>query len=251
MKTMLLSLIGSLIFITGATQTTVTSGKVIYDETIKMEIKLEGESAQFANMLPKERKTQKVLYFNSDASLYKLNDKKQEEETVSSEAEGAMVMVKLVQPDDKFYTDLKTSKTIEQRDFMSRIFLLENSVDASGWKITGNQKEILGFPCQEATQVKDSSTLAVWFTPSIPVPAGPDKYQGLPGLVLAVDIDNGRHTILASSVEEGLVGDDLITKPKGGKKVTPEQFENIREEKRKEMEQQYGGGGGIVIKIEQ
>ncbi|MBE0647114.1 MAG: GLPGLI family protein [Bacteroidales bacterium] len=250
MKTMLLSLIGSLIFITGTAQQT-TSGKVTYEETAKMEIKLEGESSQFADMLPKERKSQQVLYFTPDASLYKLNDGKQEDETVTTEAEGAMIMVKMIQPDNKFYADLINKKTIEQRDFMSRIFLVENTIDASGWKITGNQKTILGYPCQEAVQMKDSSTTVAWFAPSIPVSSGPGKYLGLPGLVLAVDIDNGRQTIIATSVETGPVGKDLLIKPKGGKKVSPEEYEKIVDEKRKEMEQQYGSGGGVVIKIEQ
>ena len=250
MKTMLLSLIGSLIFITGTAQE-ITSGKVTYEEVAKMEIKLEGESSQFADMLPKEQKSQKLLYFTSDASLYKLNDEKQEDETVSAEAEGAMVMVKMIQPDNKFFADLIDKKTIEQRDFMSRIFLVENTIDASGWKITGNQKSILGYPCQEAVQIKDSSTTVAWFAPSIPVSAGPGKYLGLPGLVLAVDIDNGRRTINATSIELGVIGKDLIDKPKGGKKVSPEEYDQIVAEKRKEMEQQYGSGGGVVIKIQQ
>ncbi|NQV02002.1 MAG: GLPGLI family protein [Bacteroidia bacterium] len=249
MKTMLLSLIGSLIFITGTAQEN-TTGKVTYEETVKMEIKLEGESAQFANMLPKERKSQKVLFFTSDVSLYQLNNEKQEDESVTTETEGAMVMVKMVQPDDKFYADLNSKKTVEQRDFMSRTFLLENTIDASGWKITGNQKRILGYSCQEAVKEEDSTKIMVWFAPSIPVPAGPGKYLDLPGLVLSVDIDNGKRTIMATSVEMSPVDKNLLVKPKGGKKVSPKEFDRIVEEKRKEMQEQYGGSGGVMIKIQ-
>jgi len=250
MKTMFLTWIGSMIFILGAAQEN-TSGKIYYEEITKMEIKLEGESSQFADMLPKEQKSQQMLYFTPDASLYQLNNEKQEEETISTEAEGTMVMVKMIQPNNKFYADLINKKTVEQRDFMSRIFLVENTIDAAGWKITGNQKPILGYPCQEAVQAKDSSTIVAWFAPSIPVSAGPGKYLGLPGLVLAVDIDNGRRTIIATSVEPGAVGKDLIVKPKGGKRVSPEEYDQIVAEKRKEMEQQYGSSGGVVIKIQQ
>ncbi|MFC2102597.1 GLPGLI family protein [Bacteroidota bacterium] len=248
MKTMLLSLIGSLIFITGTAQET-TSGKVTYEEITKMEIKLEGESSQFADMLPKERKAQQILYFSPEASLYQLNTDKQEDESIATETQGAMVMVKMVQPDNKYYVDLNSKKTIEQKDFMSRIFLIENTIDASGWKITGNQKTILGYPCQEAVQTKDSSTTVAWFASSIPVSAGPGKYAGLPGLILAVDIDNGRKTIMATTVEPVEIGKDVLVKPKGGKKVSPEQYDEIVAEKRKEMNEQYGSSGGVVIKI--
>lgn len=245
-------MIGSLIFITGTAQES-SSGKIYYEETSKLEIKLDGESSQFAGMLPKERKSRKILYFSPESSLYQLNNEQREEETVSTEAEGATVMVKMIQPDDKFYTDLESKKTIEQRDFMSRIFLIENSIDASGWKITGNQKTILGYPCQEAVQKKDSIVTVAWFAPSLPVTSGPGKYLGLPGIVLAVDVDHGKRTIIATAIEPGPVGKDLLAKPKGGKKVTPEEYDQIVEEKRKEMEQQYSGsgGGGVVIKITQ
>ena len=47
-----------------------TSGTIVYEQTIKMEIKMEGEAAQFAAMMPKERKSAKVLYFNGQQSLY-------------------------------------------------------------------------------------------------------------------------------------------------------------------------------------
>lgn len=239
-----------MIFITGTSQDN-TSGQVIYQEVRKLEIKLEGESAQFADMMPKERKSQKILYFTTDASLYTSIEEKREEESFSSETEGAMVQVKMVQPDDRFYADLKARRSVEQRDFMSRLFLIEKELKPAGWKLSGNQKTLLGYPCQEATRTDGENQITAWFTPSIPVPAGPGEYLDLPGLVLAVDINNGKRTIHATSVELKPVGGELLVKPKGGKKVSEEEFRTVVEEKNKEMEQQYGGGGGIVIKIQQ
>lgn len=250
MKTVLLSFATMLIFITGSAQEN-TSGNVCYKEVVKLNINLDGDASQFADKLPKERSSQMVLYFTPEASLYQLNTEQQEEETATAEMEGASVMVKMVRPDNKYYADLGNQNLIEQRDFMSRIFLIENSIDASGWKITGNQKTILGYPCQEALLTRDSSSVVAWFTPAIPVGTGPGRYLGLPGLVLAVDIDNGNRTITATSVEPGPVTREQLVKPKGGKKVTSEEYDQIVEEKRKEMEQQYGSGGGVVIRVRQ
>ena len=56
-----------------------SAGQVSYTHTVKLEIKLEGQAAQFAHMLPKERKSNKVLYFNDRISLFE-NQKKEEDE---------------------------------------------------------------------------------------------------------------------------------------------------------------------------
>lgn len=249
---MMVSLLaGTLIFITGNAQTQKTSGKAIFEERTKLEINLEGENAQFASMLPRERKVEMQLTFSPEASMYELNTEKQEEETIAQEVEGAAVMVKMIQPDDKVYVDLVKGTATEQRDFMSRLFLIESPVEAGSWKLTGNQQTILGYPCQEAVRERDSTKITAWFTPAIPVSAGPAMQNGLPGLILLVDIDNGRRTLAATSVELGLVDETVIRKPKEGKKVTREAFNRIVEEKRKEMQEQYGGSGGVVVRIQQ
>ncbi|MDX2415569.1 MAG: hypothetical protein QNK33_10295, partial [Bacteroidales bacterium] len=46
------------------------SGSVIYEETVKFEIILEGEMAHLMKDMPKEQKSEKILYFNPQASLY-------------------------------------------------------------------------------------------------------------------------------------------------------------------------------------
>ena len=74
-------------------------------------------------------------------------------------------------------------------------------------------KEILGYRCRSVLHVneKNDSTL-IWFTDSIPKPAGPLDYFGFPGLVLEVfDQVRGWH-ILAGKVERGAFG---VTMPKG------------------------------------
>ena len=44
----------------------IASGKITYEEKAKIEIKLEGDAAQFADQMPKEQVSSKVLFFNAD-----------------------------------------------------------------------------------------------------------------------------------------------------------------------------------------
>jgi GLPGLI family protein len=221
------------------------TGTVVYEQVVKLEIKLEGESAQFANSLPKERKSQKALYFNAESSLYE-NKPMEEDQTIKSES-GGTVMIRMVEPDNKVFTNLSENKQIEKREFMTREFLIDTGLNPSEWKLTGNQKMIMNYPCQEAVkETKDGKTSA-WFTPVIPVSAGPGVYNGLPGLVLAVDVNNGKQTLNAISINLNPVGENMIVKPEKGKKVTREEFDKIVEEKMKEMGGQSGSGGARMI----
>lgn len=247
MKTTLLLLAGLAMFQVAAAQNDgkkITSGTVKYEEKIKLDIHLEGDGAQFANMLPKERKSNKILVFNQDAALYTNSEKVENEENVlSEESGGAMVQIHMEEPDNKLYTDLKTRKQIEQREFMTRMFLIDGEMETSPWKLTGEEKEILGFTCQEAVMEKDSVKTVAWFTPSIPVSAGPGSYNNLPGLVLEVNVKDGDRVISATSVEENTGDLAKLGKPKEGKKVTREEFNKIVSEKMKEMGVERGGAG--------
>jgi len=229
-----------------------TSGKIVFEEILKLNITLEDTSSQMARMLPRERKTERVLWFTPDESLYSLYDGNSGEEVATQEMEGANVMVRMIQPDDRIYTDHEKGILVEQRDFMSRLFIIENEIRQNPWKLTGNQTRILDYTCQEAKMMRDSTEILAWFTPEIPLPAGPGTFTGLPGMVLAVDINHGTRTITAKSVDFLVPGDDDIAKPKKGKKVSQEEFNLIVEEKTRELQEQYGGGeGGVVIRIRQ
>lgn len=228
------------------------TGSVIYQQTVKLDIQLEGDAAQFARSLPKERKSEKILHFTEDATMYRNHHTDDPEEAVDMDGGGTM-MIKMVEPDNKVYTDLEHKLQIEQKEFMSRVFLIETELEKGAWKLTGGQKTILEYPCQEAVTEEDGKTVLAWFTPGIAVPAGPGKFGNLPGLVLAVDINDGEHTLQALSIELKPVDKELLERPRKGKKVTAEEYRAIVEEKMKEMGAEGGGGGAhtIVVKIRQ
>lgn len=241
------------IFITGhgqpATETN-NSGKIRYEEKRKIEIKLEGESAQYAEMLPKEQIEQKILYFSPDESVYHEDSDKQKNETIEQETAGTMVHYQIYQNDDKVYRNLKENKKIEQRDFMSRMFLIESDAGKTEWKLTGGQKTVLNFPCQEAVREEDGKKIRAWFTPAIPVSTGPRSYGNLPGMILSVDVNDGEQTITATSVELASVDKEQLAKPKKGKKVTEAEYKKIVDEKMKETGAEGGSGQHIVIRIQ-
>jgi GLPGLI family protein len=228
------------------------SGEIIYEQKIKLDIQLEGDAAQFMAALPKERKSKKLLLFNHEASLYQ-NSKEVDDEAAMQMSDGGAVQIKMSEPDDKVFCELKTGKQIEQKEFMSRIFLVEKEIPREQWKMNGEVKEILGYSCNGAEMQKGEKFVKAWFSPEIPVSSGPASFVNLPGMVLGVDINEGEVKIEALSVEMKDVDEGDLKKPKKGKKLSEEEFQAVVDEKMKEMGMEAGEGKAVqtfVIKME-
>ncbi len=250
MKNIFLSITASLLVLGASAQT--KNAKVTYDEKIAIKLELTGEAAQFASMLPKEQKATKTLHFNEDGAIY-LTEKAPEATEINQETEGGgEVRIKMNRPEEITFCDLKKNKKVEQKEFMTRKFIIESDISMGTWKLTGNQKTILGFPCQEAVREDSVKKYTAWFTPAIPVSIGPGGFEGLPGLVLSVDVNNGEYTLNASKVEPGMADAKLLVKPTEGKKMSKDAYKKMVDEKTAEMQQQYGGSGkgNVIIKVD-
>ncbi|MGW8313959.1 MAG: GLPGLI family protein [Bacteroidales bacterium] len=228
------------------------SGTVLYEQTDQLNIQLEGDAGQLADALPKERKSQKVLHFTGESSLYENNPSESSEEPMEMHSGGGM-MVRMIEPENKVFTNLKTGHQIEQKEFMSRMFLIESVRPEWEWRLTGQQKKILDYPCQEAISTREGDEVVAWFTAAVAVEAGPEEFGNLPGLILEVNIDEGEHVIKATSVELKTLEKGVLKKPSKGKAVTSEEYQAIVAEKMKEMGMDEGSSGGdhtVVIRIE-
>ena len=226
------------------------TGRISYEEKVKLEIMLDSADAGSMPSLPKERIVQKELYFTPEVSLYRNDKTKTKSQNIDEESDGGgRLVIKMDEPDDKIYCDLKNKKIIERRDFMSRLFLVESEMNKSVWKLTGNQKMVLGYPCQEAILQDTLKKVSVWFTPAIAISTGPNGYSNLPGLILAADVNDGKVVITASNIELKDFDKNILVKPTEGKKVTKDEFNKIVLQKRKEMQEENGGKGDVIIKV--
>jgi GLPGLI family protein len=98
----------------------------------------------------------------------------------------------------------------------------------------------------EATTVSDKDTIIAWYTPNIPVQAGPGHISGLPGMVLEANI-GAMINLLAKRIEPIEDVTKKIKEPTKGKKISAEDFAKLQKEKEEEMRKQYGGKGNVII----
>lgn len=223
-------------------------GTVRYEETVKLEIKLPPEMKHLEQQIPSQHTTARLLFFDESASLMKTAPAP-EAKQLEAETSGMRFRMMASRADEETYTAFDTGLRVEKRDFLGRTFLVKDETPAVAWRLTGEQSTFLGYQCQKAVARRDTVAVEAWFTPEIPVPAGPGIYGGLPGLILVLTEGEGRRTFVAKEVTLEAPPAGTLQAPTKGKEVTRAEFDAIVEEKMKEMGAQRGAGSSIEIRI--
>ena len=224
-------------------------GRILFTETVKLDMEIpEEHMEELQGLFPESTTTEKVLLFNSDASIYK-DVEGQGDEVVEAGTEDSGMRIKMVmaRPDLQMYKDLKHQKMIYKEDLMGRPFLITEQIEKLPWKLVNEAKNILGYTCQKAILDQGEIQIVAWYTPQIAIPNGPMHFGQLPGMILEVDIDNGQTTVVAHEISFDKLEKGSITPPKKGKELSRQEFEALEAEKEKEMQEAYGGSGGNVI----
>ena len=108
----------------------------------------------------------------------------------------------------EYFYDLSTNRRVEQRIEQNgaSCYGIVLSPDSMQWQIRNDTTTmILGRPCFLATTTyyrtvrgePRAGIIRAWFTPTLPVPFGPRRYGGLPGLILQVSIRNITYTAVS------------------------------------------------------
>ena len=93
---------------------------------------------------------------------------------------------------------------------------------------------------------KDQKVIA-WYALDIPISAGPERFCGLPGMILEVNVNNGAIVMTADKIEETSPGDkmEFPEKVKGKRISEAEYFKKIGayiSDKRAAEEPYFWGG---------
>ena len=227
-------------------------GRVHYLRAVQFDFHVPERWAQMRDRMPAQSTASLVLLFDGASSLMKRSAEEEEADSRRAGARGTDggdrralgMMMRLRQQSAsrsdqenlrEAYVDFASGSVAETREFMGRTFLIMGERTTYQWKLGSEQREFLGFMVQKATAVHEEREIEAWFTPQIPVQAGPGEFGGLPGLILVLSVDAG-HT-LYSAVEVDLtgLGDDSIAPPEDGDMVSREEYEQLVAERIEEL----------------
>lgn len=94
---------------------------------------------------------------------------------------------------------------------LKNTFLISDIYHNFEWYISDETKTVAGYPCVKATTTYRGRIWTAWYTPQIPVPFGPWKLHGLPGLILEATDSKNEITYKAVKIEHQAFSDQLLT----------------------------------------
>lgn len=220
-------------------------GIILYEVKTNLHRNLPPERQDMKSMIPEFRTTKDELYFNATESSYK--PLVEDEDEVSGSNGGVQFRMRV--PQNEYYMNTETFKKIVLQEFMGKKYLIEDSIKMSPWKFGADVKTILGYECRQAyfTEEVQGRTFEVtaWYTDKIRPLLGPERFNTLPGTVLAVDINNGERVTVARNIELRPLKKNELKMPAGGIKTTQEEYRKLVNE---QVERMRSSGGNVIIR---
>jgi GLPGLI family protein len=210
-------------------------GVITYEITVNNHRNIPADREGMKAMVPQYRTFKQRLFFDSSASLYKPLIEDEEDDQQRGGRRFRMGAVN--------YSERSSSLFLTQMEVSGKKYLVSDTLKPAPWKFGTETKIIQGYDCMQAyytTTDERKVTITAWFTAKLPPMLGPEKYNTLPGAVLAVDVNNAERVIVAKKIEIRSLAKNELNVPNDGQKVTSEEFKKIMQEQRN----QRGTNGG-------
>ena len=218
-----------------------------------------GDSSKDFSQAEKDRQNERlkkihykelVLKFTNTESYYK--EKESLKVTENSAYRAGFLAASGAYSSAGIYKNLKTKQFTEEREFYGKIFLVKDSLPLLDWKLEKESKQIGEYTVYKATLEKKidvgdvtmpssigerkaaSVIVTAWYTPQIPISLGPGMYQGLPGLILELNVH--QTTILCEKVIIRPNSNLKVKASKRGEEVSLIEFDEIAVAKREEQQ---------------
>lgn len=167
------------------------SGEVVFERKTNLEKRFEDtdRNGWMKGNMKKPKIDKFVLYFTDSNALFKpiLPE-------VPDEREWATMT-------NTTYQDFSKNTLEQEFSFWGSKVYLRDSLKTRDWYITGNSRTIAGYECRKALwKANDSTRIYAWFAEQLIPSAGPETFNGLPGVMLGLAIEDGGVVYFAQEV---------------------------------------------------
>jgi GLPGLI family protein len=223
-----------------------SEGVINYEVKIDMHRRIPKERENMKAMIPQFRTENYQVFFNANESMFKKVEEDSEED-MSATGQGGGMQIRMMTPKQEVYLDNVSQERIVLREFMGKEYLVGDTLKVAPWKFGTEIKTIQGYECKQAFYTDDSRPdqkmeVTAWYTDKIRPFLGPERFQSLPGTILAVDVNNGERVFVAKSIEFRPLKKNELKKPTKGTKVSDAEYRAMVEEQMKK-------NGGMQIRI--
>jgi GLPGLI family protein len=171
-----------------------------------------------------EWKTYALLHFNKDESKYE-----------DSEEEAEQGMEGWSNRKETFFMkrNFKDNTLFDGITLLGKTYLIHDTIVNPKWRIMNDLKEVAGHICMNASldDTIRNQHIIVWFALDMPNSAGPERFFGLPGIILEVDINNGALVMTADKIDLKPLTTELNVPEKiKGKKINTADYQELIDE---------------------
>ncbi|WDF69712.1 GLPGLI family protein [Sphingobacterium oryzagri] len=147
----------------------------------------------FKATYPKFSEKEFKLFFNQDNSLYVPLNNNLSKNYLSEYAD-----------DNIIYSDLLNGTVTSKKKIQGTEFLTVDTMKDIRWRITNELREIAGYTCRRANALLDGEIyLVAYYTDQLLPKVGPERINGLPGLILGLAAPREHVSWFARTVEIG------------------------------------------------
>lgn len=224
-----------------------TQGVITYESTMNMWKRIPPERESMKTMIPEFIVRKADLFYNGTESMYKPQAEEEEDAQFSSSGGGGRMTFRMGGAGTEIYINHEDQIRLSHQEFNGKKYLVTDTIQITPWKFGTETKEILGYVCKQAyyTDEERKSEIVAWYTDKLGMFMGPETYGALPGVILALDVNNGERTIVALKVEEKELGKKDIKVPSGGTPISGSEFRAMM---REEMQKRSGDGRTMIIR---
>lgn len=122
---------------------------------------------------------------------------------------------------DYLYLNYPEGKITTRTILFTTHIAFEEPYEMPMWQLSDSTKMIAGYVCHNASVTFRGRDYEAWYAVEIPIPSGPWKFHGLPGLILEIyDMTGDYHYCLTSIKTENLLPVKLFDFSDGGYQPT-------------------------------
>jgi GLPGLI family protein len=227
-----------------------TETVITYESRMNMWLRIPPERESMKQMIPEYMTRKAELFTNGAESMYKPVIEEEEDAVVGTGPGGGGGMrMRMRGPETEVYVNYNDQIRKSQQEFMGKKYLITDTIKITPWKFGTETREIAGYTCKQAYYISEEpkQEVVAWYTDLLGMFIGPDGYGSLPGVILAVDINNGERTIVAQKVEKKKLGKNDIKVPSGGTPISGSEFRAMVQEEMKKRGA-TGSGGTFIIR---
>jgi len=198
MKKIVLNLV--LLVLTSTLIAQTQAGKITYFFNRSVDVDLgdnmpEEQKTAMKEMISKQFKKTFELEFSGVESVYS------EKAELQKETNSNVRIMIVGGPSGKLYKSTKDKKFIRSDESLGKRFLITDELEKPEWELVDSTKLIKKYLCYKAKYVREINRndsivnipVTAWYAPDIPLNTGPEKFWGLPGLIL--EIQQGKVSI--------------------------------------------------------